>query len=445
LGIKEKAYNVLGGKVNFNPDIFSERKMHEKPRPNDWRSPYSRDKARIIHGSGFRRLQGKTQVMGAGEGDFHRTRLTHSLEVNQIGLGLFEGIKKRNDINVPKPLEPFLKNGHPVISSACCGHDLGHPPFGHGGERALHLKMKDHGGFEGNAQTIRLLVKLEKYYKYKGINPTRRVLLSLLKYPVNYKDYPISAKNKVKPPKCYYNSDREMIKWCLEPFSSNDKNYFTTLNEVEIDKYKPAHMSFDASIMECADDIAYCTHDLEDIVARSLVSKEKLMEKVDSFFKYDPKMESNGSSICRNDFQKLFEGSHKRKGIIGKIVNLLMTNTEIVEIGCFEHPLLRYRLSISKKLKKLTDFLRDEVTYGMVVDKPEIQMLEKKGQRIITELFDEFISDPKSLIPNWGKMDQTDTIERRVCDYISGMTDSFADKIYHRLFTPGIGSSRDEL
>ena len=92
-------------------------------------------------------------------------------------------------------------------------------------------------------------------------------------------------------------------------------------------------MSFDASIMECADDIAYCTHDLEDIVARSLVPEKKLMGKVDSFFKYDPKMESNGSSICRNDFQELFEGSHKRKGIIGKIVNLLMTNTEIVEIS----------------------------------------------------------------------------------------------------------------
>lgn len=431
--------------MNFDPTIFTNRCFDEPPRENDWRSTYSRDKARIIHGSGFRRLQGKTQVMGAGEGDFHRTRLTHSLEVNQIGLGLFEGIKKREDIKIPESLEPFLKNGHPVISAACYGHDLGHPPFGHGGERALHSKMKGYGGFEGNAQTIRILVKLEKYHKYKGINPTRRILLSLLKYPVNYEDYPMHAQYKEKPPKCYYACEKEMIEWCLKPFSQNDKNSFIAISEVEHDKYKPEHMSFDASIMECADDIAYCTHDLEDIVARGLVSKENLMKKVDSFFKDNSKIECNGSYICKNDFQELYRGSHKRKKIIGKIVNLLMTNTEIVEVNHFDHPILRYRLSISNNLQKLTDFLRDEVTYGMVVDKPEIQMLERKGQRIITQLFDEFISDPKSLIPNWSKMDPTDTNERRVCDYIAGMTDSFAEKIYHRLFTPGIGSSRDEL
>ena len=126
--------------MNFDPTIFTNRCFDEPPRENDWRSTYSRDKARIIHGSGFRRLQGKTQVMGAGEGDFHRTRLTHSLEVNQIGLGLFEGIKKREDIKIPESLEPFLKNGHPVISAACYGHDLGHPPFGHGGKELFTQK-----------------------------------------------------------------------------------------------------------------------------------------------------------------------------------------------------------------------------------------------------------------------------------------------------------------
>jgi dGTPase len=178
--------------MNSNIDIFHERKRREEPRSKDWRSSFSRDKARIIHSAGFRRLQGKTQVMGIGEGDFHRTRLTHSLEVNQIGVGLFKGIKKREDIECPKLLEPFLKNGDPVIAAACYGHDLGHPPFGHGGERALHSEMRDYGGFEGNAQTIRLITKLEKYYENEGINPTRRVLLSLLKYPVNFNKYPNS-------------------------------------------------------------------------------------------------------------------------------------------------------------------------------------------------------------------------------------------------------------
>lgn len=431
--------------MDLDPNVFSERMFNEEARPNDWRSPYSRDKARIIHGAGFRRLQGKTQVMGTGEGDFHRTRLTHSLEVNQIGLGLFEGIKKRKDINIPTSLKPFLKNGHPIISAACYGHDLGHPPFGHGGERALHSRMKTHGGFEGNAQTIRLLSKLEKYHEYKGINPSRRVLLSLLKYPANFNDYPDKVKGKIKPPKCYYDCDKEVIKWCISPFSESDQEHFTTIKEIEPGKYKPEHMSFDASVMECADDIAYCTHDLEDIVARRVVSKDELIEKIKSFIEENGNMDGNGNSLLIDDFYNLFQGSHKRKRIIGKIVNMLMTNTEISEIDCFEHPLLRHRLLISNRLQKLTTFLKKEVTYSMVVNKPEIQMLERKGQHIITKLFDEFISEPSSLIPKWEKMDNKYSKERRVSDYIAGMTDSYAAKIYHRLFTPGIGSSRDEL
>ncbi len=431
--------------MNSKPEEFMERKKHEKPRSNDWRSPYSRDKARIIHGSGFRRLQGKTQVMGAGEGDFHRTRLTHSLEVNQIGLGLFEGIKKRENIKIPELLEPFLKNGRPIVSAACYGHDLGHPPFGHGGEKALHKKMKDYGGFEGNAQTIRLLVKLEKYHVHKGINPTRRVLLSLLKYPINFTGYPQSHQEKDKPPKCYYDCEKEIIDWCLGKFSSNDKIIFKQLNEVEPEKIKPVHMSFDASIMECADDIAYCTHDLEDIVARGLVTREMLMEKASDFCKNNENFRKCEEYITEKDFECLFKGSHSRKQTIGKFVNLLMTNTEIEENSSFEHPLLKFRLSIPENFKRLTNFLRDEVTYKMVVEKPEIQMLERKGMRVINALFEEFILAPEILIPHWNKLDETDSKERRVCDYIAGMTDSFAAKTYHRLFTPGVGSSRDEL
>lgn len=418
-------------------DVFLERNNFEETRENDWRSPYSRDKARIIHGAGLRRLQGKTQVMGAGEGDFHRTRLTHSMEVAQIGVGLFEGLTLRRDINIPPELEPFLRDGRPVVSSACYAHDLGHPPFGHGGERALHQRMKNCGGFEGNAQTIRLLVKLEKYLENKGINPTRRVLLSVLKYPADFNAYPEEFQINNKPPKCYYHSESENIKWALHPFTVEDQIEFQRLVKKDL-KLKPIHMTFDASIMECADDIAYCTHDLEDIVARRLVSKEDLLAKVEQI-KIDKCL------IQTDDFNSLFKNSHERKRTIGKLVNLLMTNTRIEIVDCFVHPLLKYRLSINSELKPVTDLLRDDLTYGMVISKPEVQMLERKGQRIISALYDEYIKDPKQLIPKWERMDTNDPPERRVSDYIAGMTDSYATKIYHRLFTPGIGSSRDEL
>jgi dGTPase len=162
------------------------------------------------------------------------------------------------------------------------------------------------------------------------------------------------------------------------------------------------------------------------------------MEKVE-------KIDLRGSSLEIDDFRNLFKDSHERKRIIGKLVNLLMTNTNIVSLDSFEHPLFKYRLSIKDELKSVTDFLRDDLTYGMVVSKPEVQMLERKGQRIISALFDEYIIDPSRLIPKWEKMDSGDPEERRVSDYIAGMTDSYATKIYHRLFTPGIGSSRDEL
>src|SRR6478736_4796790 len=125
----------------------------EAPRPGDVRTAYERDRARIIHSAGFRRLQGKTQVMGVGEGDFHRTRLTHSIECALIGIGLLDQVKRT--VAAPAGAMQWLPC-RALVEAACYAHDLGHPPFGHGGERALHSKMKDHGGFEGNCQTLRI-------------------------------------------------------------------------------------------------------------------------------------------------------------------------------------------------------------------------------------------------------------------------------------------------
>ena len=143
------------------PNVFLER-FHapETPRPGDVRTAYERDRARIIHSAGFRRLQGKTQVMGVGEGDFHRTRLTHTLECAQVGTGVLD-LFERTDA-FPSQLARW-RPLRALIEGACFAHDLGHPPFGHGGERALFLEMRDSGGFEGNAQTLRLIARLEKY------------------------------------------------------------------------------------------------------------------------------------------------------------------------------------------------------------------------------------------------------------------------------------------
>ena len=146
---------------------------HER-RPSDVRGEYGRDDARIVHSAGFRRLQGKTQVMGVAEGDFHRTRLTHSIEVAQIGCGILAVLKRRHaDDEVAARWLPSRAS----VAAACHAHDLGHPPFGHGGEAALQECMVSSGGFEGNAQTLRMIVALERHHVEGGLNPTRRTLL----------------------------------------------------------------------------------------------------------------------------------------------------------------------------------------------------------------------------------------------------------------------------
>ena len=156
------------------------RLMEDKKRRNDHRSPYQRDRARILHSAAFRRLQAKTQVLGVGMNDFYRTRLTHSLEVSQIGTGI------RAQLKLKQPDHLHLFDSMSLIESLCLAHDIGHPPFGHGGEVALNYMMRDHGGFEGNGQTFRILTGLEPYTEYYGMNLCRRTLLGVLKYPALY-------------------------------------------------------------------------------------------------------------------------------------------------------------------------------------------------------------------------------------------------------------------
>ncbi len=420
-------------------DLAFDARMHKDPRrDDDKRSEYARDKARIVHSAAFRRLQGKTQVMGVGEGDFHRTRLTHSIEVAQIGEGLL--LTLRDSYKADEEVSQWLPE-RDLLEAACFAHDLGHPPFGHGGERALQACLLGKGGFEGNAQTLRILVKLEKLRIKQGINPTRRTALATLKYPVAYARYD-EATHKVRPPKCYYDTEDSVVRWLLAPFSEGDQRMLAVLDA----KGKPLHRSFDASIMEQADDIAYAVHDLEDIVARRMVSRQEMESRVDDIF---PESQIGGSKGMRHDefVKELYDcGSARRKQMIGKLVNLFVTETKVDRQADFSHPLLRFRVTLDANVKYLLERLKS-VTYSLVVEQAGVQQLERRGQRVVTALYNEISSDPSRLIPKsaWADLDSSDSEQRRVCDYVAGMTDPYAERIYGRLFTPGIGSSHDEL
>ena len=164
--------------------VWEERRSGKSlDRKDDPRTPFERDRARVIHSAAFRRLQSKTQILGTSEGDFHRTRLTHSMEVAQISRGLLLVVEKN------QPYFQELLPSSALLETICLSHDLGHPPFGHGGEVALNSMLHKHGGFEANGQTLRLLTKLEAHTPKFGLDLTRRSLLGVIKYPVFMRKY----------------------------------------------------------------------------------------------------------------------------------------------------------------------------------------------------------------------------------------------------------------
>jgi dGTPase len=216
-----------------------ERREGWQAQGEDARDEADVDYSRIIHSASFRRLQGKTQILNLGDGDFYRTRLTHSLEVAQVANGIVQQFAK--DQAGHRALEALPSRS--MIQAAGAVHDLGHPPFGHGGEVALNYCMRDEGGFEGNGQTLRILGRLEKFSKDAGANLTRRTLLGVLKYPAPFSrlaNAEISPRlaagttavalldrQACKPPKCFFDGESDLVEWILEPLGNADRDLFT--------------------------------------------------------------------------------------------------------------------------------------------------------------------------------------------------------------------------
>lgn len=416
----------------------------QQERANDLRTPYQRDRARILHSAAFRRLQAKNQVLGVGQNDFYRTRLTHSLEVSQIGSSLLEQLTAKSS-----QLVDVLPNTQ-LIESLCLAHDIGHPPFGHGGEMALNAKMQPYGNFEGNAQTFRIVSALEPYTEHHGMDLTRRTILGLVKYPalLNHlanADSRTEAAKYSKPIKGIYQCDQTVFSWLLAPFIDEDIALFTEFTINQAGYPKTIYKSLDASIMELADDIAYAVHDLEDGIVSGNISKSQW---------YDIALPNILTSFTdeglEKDLRKASEGlfseqTHTQKEAIGSLVNLLVTSVYLGEANpAFKEPLLRWNATLPKANQALLNELKHFV-FNQVIQKPELQQAEFKGQRIVSELFDAFSTYPERLLPKstrnrWQQaQDQTSSNDgsapyRVICDYLSGMTDEYALKMYRNMF-----------
>ena len=246
------------------------RFLDEDPK-DPRRSPFDRDRARILHSAGLRRLGTKTQVLGPGSDDFVRTRLTHSLEVAQVGRGLALELGCNPD----------------VVDAACLAHDLGHPPFGHNGERALDEVAANTGGFEGNAQTFRLVARLEAKVLGEddtpgGLNLTRATLDAITKYPWGRGDGPDIEKSLHKYG--HYQDDTRVFNWMRADAPRGER-------------------CLEAQVMDLSDDIGYSVHDLEDAVVTGHFELEKLLHSGETDAIISSTLAWYGKSLTREELE----------------------------------------------------------------------------------------------------------------------------------------------
>ncbi|WP_333570863.1 anti-phage deoxyguanosine triphosphatase [Sphingomonas sp.] len=447
--------------IDQKSDLWFARRSGGRAHADDARTPAETDYARIVHSSAFRRLQGKTQILALGDDDFYRTRLTHSLEVAQVAAGVIQQLHMRGCAG------PGLLPPTELISAIGLAHDLGHPPFGHGGELALNYCMRDHGGFEGNGQTLRIVARLESYVPDHGADLTRRSLLGLLKYPVErsavidqsivpslhagMSTVSVIDRDTSKPAKAYYDEDAAIVGWIFEPLSPEDRARFVQSSPRVGAHAKSLYKSFDCSVMDVADDIAYGVHDLEDAIALGLIDEERFRDFLPAG-RCAGLLSAIGERPLTDDrsapydslIGSLFGAPAMRKRAIGRLVHHFLRAVDIVEDIEFEHTLLRNRARLPEEPRDLLDALQALVVED-VINGARVQQLEFKGQRMVVAVFEALASDPRRLLPTQVFAMYETVGARAICDYVASMTDSTLLKSYERLFSPRMGSLFDRL
>ncbi len=359
------------------------------------RTPYERDRDRIVHASAFRRLKGKTQVFVAHEGDHYRTRLTHSLEVAQIARVAARRLGLDDDL----------------AEALALAHDLGHPPFGHTGEDMLDACMAPYGGFDHNAQTLRVLTKLERSYpKFDGLNLTWETLEGVVKH-----NGPLIRHGQR-----------------LEDLPVAIQEYVAT-HDLELESWPGP----EAQIAAHADDVAYNNHDIDDGVRAGLFTYAELRAET-------PMVERVAATVDR-DYPGLEPGLHVAETVrrlIGVWVNDLVTETQrrvaevkptsAEDVRAAGKPLIGFSDEMNNDQAVLRRFLMEKMYRHWKVNRSR-----SRAKRILKQLFELLLAEPELLPPAWqigGDGAGGQRTARRVCDYIAGMTDDYAIEEHRRLF-----------
>ena len=361
--------------------LFKSKGRIYKEFLSKYRSPFQRDRDRIIHSASFRRLKHKTQVFVNTEGDHFRTRITHSIEVAQIA----------------RSIAKFLKLNEDLAETLSLAHDLGHTPFGHAGEDALNECMDEHGGFDHNLQTLRIVMFLEnKYFKFKGLNLTIETLEGLLKHNGPVKD--LDNINKLIG---------------LKSFKK----------KINFNKYS----SLEAQISAISDDIAYNNHDIQDGIKANLFKLEELVE-ID-FFKNIYKRYKN--RINKNNY-KIATYQIIRDSIDNMIKDLLgntqknMKRLKIIsykDVIQSKETIVCFSDKIQNSEYEIRSFLRKKM-----YDNKKVFKKNQNGKAIIRKLFKLIKSNPRKFIPN-DRLSKDKY--RAISDFISGMTDRYAINLYN--------------
>jgi dGTPase len=367
-----KNYSKLG--------LFKSKGRILKEPNSIYRTPFQRDRDRIIHSASFRRLKHKTQVFVNTEGDHYRTRITHSLEVAQIARSISKHLQLNDDL----------------AETLSLAHDLGHTPFGHAGEESLNECMLNYGGFDHNLQTLRIIMFLEnKYLKFKGLNLTIETLDGLLKHNGPIKDL-------------------TLVKKLIGLKNLKDKI-----------KFKKS-ASLESQISSISDDIAYNNHDIQDGIRAKMIKLEELIEI--NFFK----------DIY--NFQKKNIKTHNKEILIYQIirdsidlmVKNLIKNTiknlkenkvkSVVDVYNLNNPIVCFSKKYTQIEKEIRFFLRSKMYHHK-----SVLIKNNKGKKIVRDLFVAIKKNPNKFLT---KNQLNDNKHRAIADFISGMTDRFAIKLH---------------
>jgi dGTPase len=403
-------------------------------RKPDYRSPFQIDRDRIIHAHAFRKLQSKTQVFLSGEYDFYRTRLTHSMEVAQIGRSICSYLLSRG-----APLSEDFYIDSDLVEASCLAHDMGHPPFGHSGERTLQELMKRRGGFEGNAQTLHLLC--ETMYQnetgVRGMQPTRALLDGILKYKKLYTEFPTPPLNHF-----IYDGQGPIRDWVF----GGARIPGALLRGSTLNDFK----SVECQIMDWADDAAYSLNDIVDGVRAGFLTIERV-ERWAAGERIGAAQQAHMDSLFDAIRTDRLENTFSKK--IGAFIQACRLKprenfmSEKTNRYAFELVVAEEALAEAAFFKKMAN--------DIIFESPQLEQLEFKARAILAAMYEAIWSNYAErservihiLPPNVSRLiDAEKTLDgkaRRICDYLAGQTDGMIVRTHRRLHDPEFGSFRD--